>query len=849
MRRHFQAALLAVVLAQSAVAQLRPPAVPLIAHDPYFSVWSFSNGLADEATRHWTGAEQPLTSMVRIDGAAYRLMGTGTVIPPALPQTGLRVWPTRTAYTFAGAGVEVHLTFTTPSLPDDVDVLSRPATYLTWDVRATDGRTHDVQAYFGADARLAVDTPEQNVVWGRLKGAQSNSVLSIGSEDQPVLQKRGDNRRIDWGHLLVSGAGKGYVGTGAKGLGSFVERGALPGDERSKARPAGEDVVAAFAMPFGRVGARSVARHLVVAYDDGYSIQFMGHNLRPYWRRNGLDGAGLLAVAEKDYARLAARCEAFDRELTDDMTRAGGADYAAIGALAYRQSLAAQKVVADAKGQPLMFSKENFSNGCIATVDILYPAAPELLLFSPTLTKASLVPIMEYATSGRWKWPFAPHDLGQYPKANGQVYGGGERSEQDQMPVEESGNMIIVFAALAKAEGNARFSETYWPQLSRWAAYLADKGFDPESQLSTDDFAGHLAHNVNLSAKAIEALGAYAYLADALGKKEEATKYRTMAKGFAERWVQEAAEGDHFRLAFDKPGSWSQKYNLVWDRILGLDLFPREVAQKEMAFYRTKLNRFGLPLDSREDYTKLDWQVWTATLTGEKADFEAIVNPIARFLDATTDRVPMTDWYWTSRPQQRGFQARSVVGGVFVKMLDDPAAWAKYAGRDRTPVGPWAPLPTPPVVTEVVPTAIDAATEWSYTFTQPAEGWTGRTFDASSWSKGPAGFGRGEDARGGTIRTAWDGDPDIWLRREFDLSAGDLKEVQLSVAHDDGAEVYVNGVLAMRLPSAAGYETYELPKAVRATLRAGRNVIAIHCHDDGGGRYVDAGFVTTRVAP
>ena len=554
MRRLSEAAFLAVVLAQSANAQLRPPAVPLIAHDPYFSVWSFSNGLADGATRHWTGAEQPLTSVVRIDGAAYRLMGTGAVIPPALPQTGLRVWPTRTVYAFAGAGVELHLTFATPSLPDDVDVLSRPATYLTWDVRATDGKAHDVQAYFGADARLAVDTPEQNVVWGRLKGA-----LSIGSEEQPVLQKRGDNRRIDWGHLLVAGGGKGYVGTGAKGLAEFVRGGTLPGDERSKARPAGEDVVAAFAMPFGKVGATPVARHLVVAYDDGLSIQFMGHDLRPYWRRNGMDGAGLLAVAERDYARLSARCEAFDRELTDDLTRVGGADYAAIASLAYRQSLAAQKVVADAKGQPLMFSKGNFSNGCIATVDILYPESPELLLFSPTLMKATLVPVLEYASSSRWKWPFAPHDLGQYPKANGQVYGGGERTENDQMPVEETGNLILVLAALAKAEGNANFSATYWPQLSKWAAYLADKGFDPESQLSTDDFAGHLAHNVNLSAKAIEALGAYATLADTLGKKEEAAKYRTMAKGFADRWVREAAEGDHYKLAFDRAGTWSQE--------------------------------------------------------------------------------------------------------------------------------------------------------------------------------------------------------------------------------------------------------------------------------------------------
>ena len=837
---------LAALLASSAEAQVRPPAIPLIAHDPYFSVWSTTDALAGGPTRHWTGAEQPLTSLARIDGKPFRLMGTAAVIPAALPQKGVRVTPTRTIYRFSGEGVNLDLTFTTPALPDDVDVLSRPATYLAWRAWSADGRRHDVSVYFSADARLAVSEPTQDVEWGRAKSG-ALSALSIGSEEQPVLQKKGDNLRIDWGHLLVAAPTKGYLGASAKGLASFFKDGTLPADEPSKARPAGSDVVAAVVLPLGKVGAAPVSKHAIVAYDDEYSVQFMGHNLRPYWRRNGMDGLGLLAAAERDYARLTARCEAFDREVADDLTRVGGAAYADLAALAYRQSLAAQKVVADAKGQPLMFSKENFSGGFIGTVDVLYPASPLLLAFSPTLAKASLVPLLEYASSPRWRWPYAPHDLGTYPKANGQAYGDGERGENGQMPVEETGNMLLMLAALARVEGNAEFSAKYWPQLSRWAAYLADKGFDPERQLTTDDFAGHIAHNVNLSAKAIEALGAYAYLAELQDRRAEATKYRALARSFADRWVQEAAEGDHYRLTFDRPGTWSQKYNLVWDRLLGLDLFPRSVAQKEMAFYRTKLNPYGLPLDSREDYTKLDWIVWTATLTPGREDFEAMVNPIARFLNETPDRVPMTDWYFTSRPRQRGFQARSVVGGVFIKLLDDPAAWRKYALRDRTLVGPWAALPNPPVVKEVVPTAQKGATTWSYTFDSPAQSWATPAFDAGSWKVGPAGFGSGSDNGGAPIRTAWTSD-EIWVRREFTLAADDLKDVQLTIQHDDDAEVYVNGVLALRLSGANRYETFELSKAVKAALKVGRNVLAIHCRDTGGDQFLDAGFVTVRPA-
>ena len=314
-------------------------------------------------------------------------------------------------------------------------------------------------------------------------------------------------------------------------------------------------------------------------------------------------------------------------------------------------------------------------------MDVTYPSSPFFLLFNTRLLRGQIQPILDYASLDRWRFPYAPHDLGTYPLANGQVYGGGEKSEDRQMPVEESGNMLILLGALAKIQGSAEFSRPYWPILTRWAQYFREKGMDPENQLSTDDFAGHLAHNTNLSIKAILGLANYGALAEALGKPDVAAQYRTLAGEMAAKWAKMADDGDHYRLAFDKPGTWSQKYNLVWDKLLGLRLFPPEIARKEIAWYKTRQKPFGLPLDNRADYTKLDWILWTATLADNPQDFAALADPAYRFANETTDRVPLSDWYWTTDGRQRGFQARSVVGGVFIKLLEDPAVWKKWAAK------------------------------------------------------------------------------------------------------------------------------------------------------------------------
>jgi hypothetical protein len=826
------AAPLLLATASAQTSSLRPPSVPLVACDPYFSIWSPADNLTGADTTHWTGKPHRLWSVARIDGKEYRVLGSGPASEQILAQKTLTVLPTRTIYAFEGAGVALTLTFLTPALPEDIEILSRPVTYVSYEFRSLDGKSHSVGFSLVASGEIAVNEPAQTVVVSLPKSYRSLRVARVGSREQPILGKRGDDLRIDWGYL--------YLAAAADQMAKPATSPQIASGGEADARGDAASISLQFADV--KVASKPVTRWLMLAYDDLYSIQYMKKNLRPYWRRNGWEANDLLQASARDYEKLLKRCVKFDEELMADLTRAGGEKYARICALAFRQCFAAGKFVADDNGQPIQFCKENHSNGCIGTSDVFYPMSPQFLLFGPSLAKSFLVPFMEYAASPRWKFPFAPHDLGTYPKANGQVYGGGERTEENQMPVEESGNLLILMGAIAEMEGNPGFASAYWPTLEKWAAYLKDKGFDPENQLCTDDFAGHLAHNVNLSAKAICALGSFAKLCEMRGDKAKADEYFKLAREFAQRWVKEAQDGEKYRLAFDKPGSWSQKYNLIWDRILGLKLFPAEVLRQEMDYYKKIQNKYGIPLDNRKDYTKLDWILWTATLTQERADFEALVDPVYRFLQETPDRSPMTDWYQTKDAKKVGFTARPVVGGVFAQMLYDKAVWQKYARRDETKARRWAKMPEAPKVSVVIPAADKEPAIWRYTTTKPAADWFSPTFNAESWSEGKSGFGT-RGTPGSTIGTVWN-TRDIWLRREIELTPGQIRDAQAWLHHDEDVEVYINGALAITSAGwASDYEAVPLTAAGQKALKAGKNVIAIHCRQNNGGQYIDFGLV------
>lgn len=625
--------------------KLRAPCVPLITVDPYFSIWSNCDKLTDGETVHWTGAKQPLTGVVTVDGDPFVFMGKREGVP-ALEQTALEITACTTRYTFRNETVELRAAFTTPLLLDDLSVASRPVSYLKVTVASVDGAAHAVRLAVTMDDSVCLDRKFQyDTVYAPLS-APGLTGGSVGSSVQKILNRSGDDLRIDWGRA--------YLATDAAGARAECveyrgEEGACAHDVTLTAE--GPEALFAF------------------AYDDVRSIRYFGEDLPSYWNKDGKTIETAIAEAFADYEAVSTRCDALARDLR---AKCRTEQYYELLSLAYRQAVAAHKLAVDGNGELVFISKECFSNGCAATVDVTYPSIPLFLLYRPELVNAMLRPIFRFAHSGEWPFDFAPHDAGQYPLVNGQAYGN-KIEEKYQMPVEECGNVLITVAAAALASKDTSFAWQHWEDLEKWTAYLTRYGLDPANQLCTDDFAGHLAHNCNLAVKAVMGVAAFGILNDLCGHPEKGEALRNTAREMAAAWVVNARDDENvYRLAFDQPGTWSMKYNAVWDKIFGTGIFPEKAFSAEIAVHLAKhMNPYGLPLDNRAAYTKSDWLLWTATMADTEEQFDAFVASLWKAYNESGSRVPLTDWYFTDTALQRGFQNRTVQGGLFIRLLLD----------------------------------------------------------------------------------------------------------------------------------------------------------------------------------
>ncbi|MBQ8502958.1 MAG: DUF4965 domain-containing protein [Clostridia bacterium] len=633
---------------------MKLPAYPIATIDPHFSIWSRCDSLTDDDTYLWCGIRMKIDGILSVDGESFRFLGKGD--EPAIEQKEAKITPYISDYIFENEKVRLSFKTWSPFLFDDFHLLSTPVAFFDTTVTSLDGEKHQLSVSFTATNELC-GSKNNSEITKYTDTCDGTKFAIMGLTEQEPLHTSGDTFKADWGYVCLMG---GEVALEKKGI-------------RIKSETK---------------NVKKAAFTCVISYDDVYSINYFGEKLKGLWTEKfpSIGKAMKYCLDNKD--SLLTRIKAQEKMILED-SKEFGKDYQSILSAAARQVLAAHKLVRNSKGQLLYMSKECHSNGCINTVDVSYPAAPMYLLYTPKLIKAMLVGIFEFAKMPLWKEDFAPHDIGRYPLACGQVYalkphrhivphsysykriykakGTNIYMPEFQMPVEECGNMLILTYAYYRMTGDKSFLTENYYTLSTWAKYLRSKGVILDNQLCTDDFAGHSKKNVNLAIKAIMGLAVFGKITEELGLSGD---WEQTARAFADELVSACGtEKGHLPFSVDKKDSWSLKYNLVWDILFDFKLFDKEIYKAETDKYREQLNAYGVPLDYRRDFTKTDWELWAACLDETKENVALFSECICRYLADTKDRNCFTDWPDTKQAKQCGFDHRTVQAGLWMPVL------------------------------------------------------------------------------------------------------------------------------------------------------------------------------------
>lgn len=788
----------AIGASSNALESRQLPMYPLIAQGPLVSAWAPRNELNAADTEHWGGFTRTFTGAIKVDGVPFAWMGNpnrmGAKYTLATQVALPFVTSTRTLYQFeAGAAVAFNITFCTPALLSDFDLLSPGVTYITVDVASIDGTAHQVAVLFAGTGELAGGTQNENVVWqsyantSSLRPGVSYNAMRIGAADQQLLVQTGDNRALSWGYVYtvvetnlgatvnVSTSQNGYgpvhesfVNTNPTTLPppAPVPEGGAPNQGNSGNGTLSFPMSAV--MWAGCVGASTgdgtgdrirggaggcvpnMSARVMFFADEIYTISYYGTPLPPYWRRNILPYGDTIGVpwqsidvfmSQADQAIAAATT--FDSSLTELTSPVSDADgnYSAIVAAAYRQVVAQTALVwHPLRNEAWHIMREGA--GPIGTVDVIFPASPLFTVVAPQLMQAQLLPTLAFCsnqTSTPYALPYTMHDLGIWPVANR------SGNNQENMPIEESANMMLMIAATTlRTGGDVAWLAQFWPAMRTWATYLINgSGLPfPGYQLTTDDFAGAMSNSTNLALKGIIGIAAWGILLQQSGDDAGAQEAWEVAGEYACVWTQygwynASAHGADPSLSHptreyvgneDGTLNWAQPYNMMFLRALGFDaLLPDQqyyLNQSLAYLWDHQRKPLGVPLMSTAAGSKSDWSSFIAALAltpfnssrgcvGGASDAYSLGSASSASCGGCDSQLPgpsaYSDWTWSSilsafaaeaNSSENGnhlpfpdyynatdgsiyMYGRSVVGGVLAPLMVYQQAEAEAAAAQR----------------------------------------------------------------------------------------------------------------------------------------------------------------------
>ncbi|KZV92933.1 DUF1793-domain-containing protein [Exidia glandulosa HHB12029] len=663
------------------VEPFNPPAIPLAVKHPYLNVW-LPQGQGAELNRNWprlwTGDVRPAVfRYVRVDGKAYSWLGaSGNPGFTPATQTAFRFTASRSEFKFTAGPVELTVTFLSPVNTDDLLRQTIPFSYLSVAVASKDGAAHNVQVYNDISAEWVSTDPNADVYWNTTVSSAAIS-HSVGLRYQAPFEENRDLIRSGTVYLSTpNGDGVTYqTGSDAVVRGLFLSTGALSSTKDTRQPRPVEDQwpVFAHAINLGNITATPANKPVLfcIGHVRDPVVQYIvkGGALTeraPYWRSRFANVDPMISFFLADWVNAMGVAHNLDARVD---TEAGkiSKDYASLVKLSIRQALATFEVTlgknADGSvntNDVLAFMKEISSNGNMNTIDVIFPFWPIVLWTNPTIGKLLLEPHFQYQTSGLYPNKWALHDMGaHYPRANGHNDGNDEA-----MPVEESGNMLIMMLSYAQKTGDLSQIKQYYSRLQQWTEFLIEDSLIPADQLSTDDFAGRLANQTNLAIKGIVGIKAMGMIAELVGDAESAANYTAIATSYVEQFqtFAIAKDGSHLTLSYGHDDTWGLAYNLFGDRLIGANIFPQSIYDMQNAWYKTKLQKYGIILDTRNTWSKSDWQLWIAAISDDELK-HGIVSSLVRFYSDGINSTPMSDLYYVPEGRENAFKARPVVGG------------------------------------------------------------------------------------------------------------------------------------------------------------------------------------------
>ncbi|KAI9287619.1 DUF1793-domain-containing protein [Umbelopsis sp. AD052] len=670
-------------LAQYA-STIRGPSYPLAVRQPYVSTWLPADSLSGNWPTFWTGAVKGWEGMIRVDGTTYEWMGaaSGGGSPPVshvAKQNSVTTTPTQTVFSLTAGPVNVNVTFLSPVEYDDIKRQSIPLSYVFVTAEANDGKSHAVQVYSDITGEWATGDLSQVVTWNI---SNSNGMKTWTIERESPIPFGESNDYPNWGQAVYVTSESATYASGADVdiRSSFVKAGKLNNTNDNNFRCAQCSwPVVGFAYDLGNVTKASKPVQFVVGHVREQNVQILNDPQDALWKTYWKDASSMIKFFWNDAATSQSHSNTIDSKLLNDAYKAQGQAYADVISFTLRQAMGATEFGGN-KSSPVLYLKEISSDGNMQTVDIMFPASPMFYYLNADLLKYLMEPLFYQMENGNWPKVFSIHDIGShYPNATGHPDG-----NEEDMPVEESADMIFMVAnymfnpSTKKADAKAYGSQHY-KILSSWANYLYGNCLYPTNQLTTDDFIGQTQLNSGLALKGILAMKAFSNIAGIVGNKNETAFYSNASASYIKTWVTESQSADksHLKLEYNVTDGYELKYNAFQDKLLKLNTVPESIYTEEANYYLTKDGPYGMPFVSTHDYTKSDWEVWTAAAFGDANPVlrKNIIEDLSKFLQTTSSRVPFSDWYNTTSAETEGFKARPAVGGHFALLaLDLPAS-------------------------------------------------------------------------------------------------------------------------------------------------------------------------------